>query len=265
MKAAALQHIQVRLFLHAVFPALDDVIKASPKAQALLEGRGKRFSVCFKTRSGVSASYFFSHEGCEYLSSGGSTAGIELLFLSDGHAASTFLEKPALPPIPLKGFSGLNHMKTFTALTDEMRNWLKPTEEQLAEEAFRSVFVSMTLQLAMRAVVQLGRFERRTHDLVVSGPQGLAAFQLGDDGEPVWIRLSTDQMECGRGKLPGEPDTRVIFHDSMVAAQALQDKVDSMAAVGRGQIEVRGMAPLADHLNYLMEQVQPYLESEDVK
>lgn len=262
MKPAALQHIQVRLFLHAVLPALDNVIKASAKARALLDTPGKRFSVCFKTRSGVSASYFFTANGCEYLASSGSTAGIELLFWSDSQAAATFLEKPALPPIPLKGITGLRHMKTFTALTEEMRVWLKPDQAHLAEESFRQVFVPMTLQLALRAVAQLGRFERRSAELVASGPQGLAAFQLGESGEPAWINLSTNHMECGHGELPREPDVRVIFRDSVVATQALLNQVDSLAAVGLGQIEVHGIAPLADHLNYLMERVQPFIDPE---
>jgi len=259
MKLAALQHIQVRLFLHAVFPALDAVIKASPKAQQIMRDNGD-FSLCFRTRSGISASYFFSEEGCEYLQSGGSSAGIELLFLTDGQAAATFFEQTALPPVPLKGFTGLQHMKTFTALTDEMRDWLKPSADNLAKESFRQIYVSMALKLALRGVAQLGRFERKSIEAVASGPQGVAAFQLGEGGEPHWISLSTDEIRVGSGEPDTAPDVRVIFRDSVVAANALQDKVDSMAAVGQGQIEVRGLVPLADHLNYLMERVQPYID-----
>ncbi|GHC11756.1 hypothetical protein [Cerasicoccus arenae] len=258
MKSTALQHIQTRLFLHAVLPTLDAVIKASPKAQALL--KDNHFSVCFKTRSGLSASYFFTTGGCEYIPGGSTSAGIELLFLTDGQAAATFLEQKTFPPLPTKGFSALGKMKTFVALTLEMQAWLKPDAAKLAGEQFRQIFVPMTLGLALRAVAQLCRSERRFREQLAAGPQGLAAFQLGKDGEPVWLRLVTNELTCGQGEPADTPDVRVIFHDSVLAAEALQDKADALTAVGNGAIEVLGLVPLADHLNAMMERVQGYID-----
>lgn len=260
MKSTGRHYIQVRLFLHAVFPALDGVIKASPKAQALL--RDQAFSFCFRTRSGISASYFLSESGCEYLPRGGSSAGIELMFLSDRQAVANFFEQTALPPIPLKGFSGLGRMKIFLALTEELQTWLKPNAKQLQNELFREVFFQMSIGLAMRAVAQLGKFERGCRDLVASGPQGVAAFQIGESGEPMWIHLTSGEMAMGQGEPSQAPDVRVIFRNSMIAALALQNKVDSMAAIGNGDMIIRGLVPLADHLNALMERVQPYIDPE---
>ncbi|WP_309386972.1 hypothetical protein [Cerasicoccus frondis] len=253
----ALKHLQARLFLHAVFPTLDDVIKASPKAQALLKDNG--FSLCFRTRSGLRASYFFKSKGCEYIA-GDSPTGIELMFLSDGQAAATFFEKPALPPLPLKGFSGLGKMKTFIALTKEMESWLKPSDEQLADENFRQLFAPMSIGLALRATCQLCVAERKSREWLASGPQGLAAFQLGENGTPRWINFVSGALKSGVGEPPTEPAVRVIFKDSTIAANAVLDRLDSMAAVGRGDIKIVGLAPLADHLNALMERVQGFID-----
>ncbi|WP_269543238.1 hypothetical protein [Cerasicoccus fimbriatus] len=253
----ALQHIQTRLFLHAVFPTLDCMIKASPKAQALL--KDNKFSLCFRTRSGLHARYFFSDKGCEY-TSGDSRTMIELFFLSDAHAAKTFLEEGGPPPIPTRGFGTLGKMKTFIALTKELESWLKPEEAKLADEDFRAVFAPMSLALAMRGVCQLCVSERKSREWLASGPQGVAVFQIGENGKQLWIQLVSNQLESGSGQPPKPADVRIIFKNSQVAAEAVLERLDSMAAVGRGDIKIVGMAPLADHLNALMERLQGFID-----
>ncbi|MEO0794982.1 MAG: hypothetical protein AAFX93_07465 [Verrucomicrobiota bacterium] len=260
MKPAAFHHLQTRLYLHAVFPAFDGVIKASQEARALL--KEQPFSVCFKTRSGLRASYHFTETGCDYIPGDSNQAELELFFFSDSHAAATFLEQTVFPPLPLRGFGSIRKMDTFKALSEMLKVWLKPTEGRLAEESFREVYVPLALRLALRGVCQLCSHDRSSTQLFSSGPHGLAVFQVGDNGSPVWIRFQPGELETGEGEPDSEPDARVIFRDSMVAALATMDKVDSVAAVGLGQIEVIGQVPLADHLNFLMERVQPFVDPE---
>jgi len=261
MKLPAIQHLQTRLFLHAVFPTLDDVIKASPAARALIEQSGD-FSVLFRTRSGLRASYRFTPHGCHYSPGDSDLAGIALYFWSDGQAAATFLERRALPPIPTRGFGELSKMKTFAALGAEMRKWLKPSDEQLADDGFRRTFAMMSLGLALRGVVQLGRFERKSCLTVQNGPQGVLAFRIEGSDQLAWLNLKFDELSSGAEKPPTEPDVEVVFRDSTIAARAVTNQLDSMAAVGRGDIKIHGLVPLADSANALMDRVQPLVDSE---
>ncbi|MGE9294884.1 MAG: hypothetical protein ACQKBV_01140 [Puniceicoccales bacterium] len=260
MKQDAFQHLQLRLFLHAVFPTLDGVIKASPHAQGLL--RDNAFSVCFKSLSGVRASYHFTEGGCDYVSGDSQQSGIGLLFLTDAQAVATFLEKKTFPPIPTRGFSALSKMNTFTALAKEMQDWLKPGDDRLQDEDFREKFAMFSLGLALRGVTQLCAHERKGREQLASGPQGLVSFQIGEDGEPVWLLLRRHELASGEGDLPEEPAARVVFRNSEIAARAVRDEIDSIAAVGRGDIMVQGIAPLADHANALMERVQSFVDPE---
>jgi hypothetical protein len=45
-----------------------------------------------------------------------------------------------------------------------------------------------------------------------------------------------------------------------IAYAAMRDEIDSMAAVGNGQIKVDGLIPLADGLNFVMERLRVYLQ-----
>lgn len=257
MKDIARYHLQARLFLHAVFPALNHVIHVSEPAQALL--REHPFSLSFRTRSGIRASYHFSEQGCDFLERDTALSGIALFFLSDKQAANTFLEKPALPPLPLRGFSELGRMKTFIALTGIMREWLEPTPERLTDPAFQPIFAKLSLGVALRGVRVLCRYERHCRNLLAEGPQGLVVFQV-EGQPPLWMNLVSDDLRCGSGEPPAAPAATVIFRDSDIAARAVLNQADTLAAVGRGEIEIHGLAPLADHLNALMERVEPYVK-----
>jgi hypothetical protein len=45
-----------------------------------------------------------------------------------------------------------------------------------------------------------------------------------------------------------------------VAYAAMRDEIDSMAAVGTGEIRIDGLIPLADGLNFVMERLRVYLQ-----
>jgi hypothetical protein len=45
-----------------------------------------------------------------------------------------------------------------------------------------------------------------------------------------------------------------------VAYAAMRDEIDSMAAVGAGEIRIDGLIPLADGLNFVMERMRVYLQ-----
>jgi hypothetical protein len=40
----------------------------------------------------------------------------------------------------------------------------------------------------------------------------------------------------------------------------MRDEIDSMAAVGTGEITIDGLIPLADGLNFVMERMRVYLQ-----
>jgi hypothetical protein len=51
-----------------------------------------------------------------------------------------------------------------------------------------------------------------------------------------------------------------VFADIATAYGALRGEIDTLAAVGSGQIRVEGLVPLAEGLNFAMERVRVYLK-----
>jgi hypothetical protein len=82
-------------------------------------------------------------------------------------------------------------------------------------------------------------------------------------GEPraiVWFDHGSADHAAGWSEPPRRPDVRIVFGDMDVAYAAMRDEIDSMAAVGTGQIKIDGLIPLADGLNFVMERLRVYLQ-----
>jgi len=89
----------------------------------------------------------------------------------------------------------------------------------------------------------------------------LAAFMIQDEPEStVWFDHGSPDQAAGWSEPPRRPDVRIVFGDMNVAYAAMRDEIDSMAAVGNGEIRVDGLIPLADGLNFVMERLRVYLQ-----
>lgn len=251
------EHMRCRLFLLAVLPALQDLLKVSEAARDCL---GKqRFSLCLKTRSGVRVGFRFAG-GSVRVSEGSAAAAIELYFHTDNQVIALFEKRKAVPPMPTRGFHKLARLKTFQALAGMLEEYLRPPPARLTDPVFAEAHVRIAFGVALRALCQLGQHEPVTRRMLASGPCGCAVFQLGQKGYPSWISLFPEKLGWGRGVPPMGPDVRVRFFDLRTAVDALQARLDTQAAVGLGQLQVEGLVPLADHIDHLLERVGTYLD-----
>ena len=92
-------------------------------------------------------------------------------------------------------------------------------------------------------------------------PLGLAAFSIeGDHGATIWFDHGSADNAAGWGEPPRRPEVRVTFADMTIAYAVMRDEIDTLAAVGCGQIKVEGLVPLADGLSVVMERLRIYLQ-----
>lgn len=258
MTPAAIEHLRCRLFLFAVLPAMDDLLKVSGEARGLLGDES--FSIAFKTRSGLRGAYFMEGHNCRFdWGKAVEKADIELYFHSDAQANATFEGRKAIPPMPTRGFGKINRVKLFQDIAAILEDFLQPSAEALRVEEYRNVFVKTYFGIILRALCQLCEHERTAREIFRSGPHGLAQFQLGRDGVPTWLNLAPRRIDWGRGEPPRASDVCVCFHDPLVALKALHDEMDAQAELGLGTMEISGYAPLAEHINLLMERIELYL------
>jgi hypothetical protein len=76
----------------------------------------------------------------------------------------------------------------------------------------------------------------------------------------VWFEHGAAACPAGWGEPPRRPDVRITFGDVDIAFSALREEIDTLAAVGGGQIKVEGLVPLADGLNLVMQRLGLYLK-----
>ncbi len=258
MTPAAIEHLRCRLFLFAVLPAMDDLLKASEEARALLGDES--FSVAFKTRSGLRGAYFLEGETCRFdWGNAAEKADVELFFHSDAQANSTFEGRKAIPPMPTRGISKIGRVKQFQDIAAVLEDFLQPNGDALRDTDFREAFVKTYFGIMLRSLCQLCEHERVSREIFRSGPHGLAQFQLGRDGVPTWLNLVPRRLDWGRGEPPRTADVTVCFNDPAVALHALHDEMDAQAELGLGTLEINGFPPLAEQVNLLMERIELYL------
>ncbi len=181
-----------------------------------------------------------------------------LTFLTPGHLNRTFRKaEPTIPPFTLRGLFHLDLAKKFEALMERAETYLKPGGSRAGQVALRA---AMLLQVARGGLAALVRYDEAVRAELPSVPKGLAALRLAGTGAPaVWIDTSGDPWRTGGGTPSRPADVTLIFRSPEVAADAFDDRLDTAAAVGQGEIVIKGWIPLAEALNHLLERLQPYL------
>lgn len=161
-------------------------------------------------------------------------------------------------PIPLKGFTKLGWLTgPFTTLTERLSRYLKPSQELLAESAFRVANSVLSLHVAAYAMAEVGNFDpdgrlnaSRMADggLLVSAEGGPALTVVAEGG-----RLTTVKGVSAKAR------ARMVFSGIDEAGAMLRGELSPYAAIGAGKLALGGYTPLIDHMNKVLGLVGRYL------
>lgn len=250
--------IKARLYLNAVLPAFEDLLQQCDRAKSILADRA--FNLTFQTSSGLRSSLLLKDKSCQFIKSNRPRSHIVLHFITEEHLNKEFENTGFRLPIPIKGSTRIGDLKTFKALSAQLENCLRPSEEQLQDDAFHHFHVGLQLGIALRAAIELASHEPLSRNIMRDTPEGLAYFSVGKDGYGAWVQWEKGKLTSGKGTPPRPPDVTVEFNDAQIALQAVGNRIDVMAALGLGDIKVRGLIPLADSLGYIFERIPLYIQ-----
>lgn len=257
IKQSLHRKIKARLFLNAVLPAFEDLLQFNARAQTLLSDR--EFSLRFQTSSGLKSTLLFSQQGCQLIKSGQASSDIVLYFLTDEQLNNEFENKGFRIPLPIKGASRIKDIKVFKALSVELESSLRPDEARLKDPAFHEFHVALQLGIALRAVIELTLHEHRSRRIMANTPDGIAYFSIGSEGYGAWLEWRNGNITAGKGMPQQEADVTVTFANAETALKAIGNRIDVMAAIGLGGIQITGLIPLADSLGYIFERIPLYI------
>jgi hypothetical protein len=250
--------VLAQLNLHAVLPALEDLVRLSPPARQRIQGWN--FSLRLQLGRGPAATLVSENGGLTVHRDAGHAAQLVLLFLSASQLNRTFLNQKALPPLPIAGFWRLPKVRTFTALTTLLDQALQPAPGALADPAFRLLHLRLLFKVLLGAIPVIGAQDPPSRHTLGHTPPGLAEIRAPALDLAGWVDWNDGRLTSGAGPASRAPDVVITFCDRETTDAALLGKLDPNAAVGLGHVDVRGLVPLADGLGLVMDRVEGYLQ-----
>jgi hypothetical protein len=247
------EHTLARLHLRAVLPTLAALVSLDEDARAIIAGRS--FSVKLRTLSGV-ATRLDIHDGTISVNSEQTgRRALHLLFLDDRSVNKIFLGTGFSLPIPTAGFRYLLRLRTFARLADRLRRVLDASSRQPDDAMLAALSADLLVANVLPAcVTELARGDAETRRLLE--PFGNALIALAIEGGPSsWMELRRDGAAHGCGAPDRLPDVCISFGDRRVARAAIRGELDSLAALGKGEMTVTGLIPLADALQRILDRL----------
>lgn len=247
-----------RLHLGAVLPALEDLARLSPPAAEI--ARGWDSPLRLRLIGGPQAT-IVPKDGLLAVTLDPPPRGaLTLNFLNADQLNHTFLNQPALPPLPTGALWHLFALQRFTKLSKLLDAALQPAPEALRDPAFLDLHLPLLFTVLIGALPIMADGDPSVRHSLSVTPAGVGQIRMDGIGLRGWVRWDGKRLIARKGEAPCAPDVQISFRDAETASAALRGELDTMAAIGRGQIEVRGLVPLADGLGVAMDRVESYLK-----
>jgi hypothetical protein len=137
----------------------------------------------------------------------------------------------------------------------------QPKPEDVLDPQFAAVHAKVTLFTAIYGLKPMVEHDRVGIDAVGTRYSGVAEFGILSEDFFVGVKVADGKVEPFRGRASGRADVSIHFRDVASTVGALHNQLDTMAAVGTGEVVIRGNILFADNLNVAMERISDYFPS----
>ncbi len=257
--ASANPAVLSRLYLHAVLPGLTALVEHDREARDILGSA--RAAIVFRIWRGPAATLRLGKGAVAFERRAARDADVVLLFFGDRHLNAFFGGNSRAVPLPVWGGWRLALLARFTRLTDRLAAVLNGDPGVLATAEGRELHARLSLITAGLGLRPLAMADEPARAALSHAPVGLISFTIeGAQKATVWFDHGSHSCDSGWGDPPRRPDVAISFADSATAYGALREEIDTLAAVGTGEIRISGLIPLADGVNLAMERMAVYLQ-----
>jgi hypothetical protein len=249
-----------RLYLHAVLPCLGALVTHDPAARQIVGSL--KAAIVFRIRGGPAVTIRLGNGSATYERGAARAPSVVLFFFSDRHLNAFFGGNALAVPVPIWGGWRLGLLARFTKLTDRLTAVMDGHPDVLATAEGRALHAQLSLIVAGLGLCPLATGDVPARNALAHAPAGLACFTIeGAQNATVWFDQGPGTCDAGWGPPPRRPDVTVAFVDYGIAFSALREEIDTIAAIGTGDIKVTGLIPLADGVNLAMERLSDYLQT----
>jgi len=248
-----------QLYLTAVLPCLAELAAQDAQARELIGDTDA--SVVFRILGGTAVTVQLRRGVVAFQTGAAPRPSVVLLFLSHSHLNAFFSGEKWALPILIWGAWHVRVLTRFTRLADRLKAVLDGDESVIASVEGRRLHARLSLMAAGLGLVPLSQGDDVTRIALDAAPFGLASFDIaGELCATAWFEHAPNGCSAGWSEPPRRPEACITFCDVSIAFEAMRDQIDTIAAVGRGQIIVDGLVPLAEELSFIMQRLRIYLQ-----
>jgi hypothetical protein len=245
------------LYIRAILPALEDVGLASKKIQD--EIKNWSFQLTLGVLGQESVTLWF-HNGAIQCAERWGFQRLWIMLPTYRQFMSLIEDKGFFLPLPSGALWHLPKLLKFKKLADELEYYLEPHPQALHDPEFCRTHAIILFRMLMRATCALVACDPKFQRELSPYGSRLITFVIPDIQQTASLILMDQGIDLVLDEVQAQPDARIIFRDHRVFLQAAQQKLDNLAAVGRGDMVVEGLATLADSIGFIMDTVGHYLQ-----
>jgi hypothetical protein len=245
------------IYLRAVLPLLEEVVRHDTVASELV--KKWKCSVMLHVGGGPAVTLKFEGGKCEAVRERVSMPTVALYFGSAAKLNAMFAGKNVIP-LPWMGFWHLGILKNFTSLSKRLDFYMKPSQELLANPEHAAFIVRLMIYAALCGAKEIAENDDHMKKTIVPAtPDGTLQVEVMNGGPKAWLVKKGASFTTGKGNAPGVVDAFMEIKDVALAYQIFTGGADVMAALGAGDIRIRGLIPLVDNINALLDELSKYL------
>ena len=240
--------------LYAIMGTVPLLCELVPEAAELI--KGKNVILGFSVKNGPAGRLCFADGKC-WFAEGCDSCHIKLPFSSPERFNGMI--DGTVTPIPSKGFTKIGFLlKTFIPLTDILARYLRPTAEDLADEAFFMTSTRLMFRVIAASIACIGNEDRVGKASASYITDGAIRLAIGGEARGYTLTAKDHRLTlCEGDELPM---TSYMRFDSIRVARDLFDgKINAVAAVGEGKVRIGGMISQVDNANRILDRVALYL------
>ncbi|MGE5396320.1 MAG: hypothetical protein ACM3MK_02145 [Chitinophagales bacterium] len=252
-------NVLASLHLGAVLPLLQDVVEYDGEARQLVKDWD--FVVQFQLPGGNPSTALVFQKG-KLTTQPGPYQGskVTLTFKTPAFLNEVFQGKTTKQPSPnLNALFHVKELKQVDQLTGKLEYYLKPSEELLKNPEIFAFCVRMNLYAVAFGIKYVAENDPEMLPVAHHMPDGVVELRVLN-GPAAHIKVEHGRFTSCRGPVQN-PNAFLELKDVQTAWALFSGNLDLFAAVGCGDIKLRGFIPLLDGVSPLMDRLTLYLGS----
>ncbi len=240
--------------MYAVLGAIENLCELDKAASDLVKTK-KPVSIGLEVTGGPSATLTFKNGRCR-MEQGTKNCDVLLPF-STPEKFNAMVDGTG-SALPSKGFTKIGFLlKKFIPLTDMLSKYLRATEEDLQDEKFFEISTKLMFYVITVALSQIGNNDEIGKFSASLIPDGIIDVSI-KDCVGATIRVKDSHMVTIKQK-PEAFRSQMQFADIRIARDLFDGKVNAIASIGEGLIEMHGLINMIDNVNRILDRVALYL------